>query len=733
MDRSSSVEDLRRRLREAEERAEEAEREQQEERQRAEREQQRAEREQQRAEREQQRAEREQQRAEEAEEQTRPTTLDEYISACHTSVFSKLTVETDPKLSSTGSITNPRHKWCPTNLRPWSDFLQQQRLTFGLLYETFPTETRAFENRNFLVGLGNRISRRSIADEKTLEYFLHNRLKEVDEVRSVFDLGNGIIFENHPHAISDVAEEVYKPPHKLTAPHLRLGLRAMNIYEEVVNRKTIPTSVDPDARFQYHAERLTAGLENDLLTTGEVIVFLRIDWDEPGTLFYHLAEPNAEVSAHPDHFHILMALDSPGEGRQHVQDERQRATQELKTWVEDFETTLRSIPEDERHAPKSSPGYQPVDYIGNWKRVEDEPIKRPTRKDGGEPSDDESGPHMPDTPSPTERRSGRGGRGEQGGQGTRRSRRILERRPQGGGGGGRGGRGGNNEQEVPFCTQKCLLGLVRGGTLDPRCNNHRSNRHGSRRTCAAHPIAHTDFVELLREQLERTLDDGITPLASGGTRGVLFKVTLLAYGYTFVSKGTVRAFMKDLEHEAAVYERLQPVQGVHVPVLLGAVDLHPMGRIYYYDHRVYVGMAMRSLRAIHQRGVVHRDTNGVMIIDVERALLLEPPRHPWKAETVDPSKATEKSRIRGRDEGRCSDDIRMVTAVFRARDVQQGITFASAGSPKSPLPRSIPQAAVAAKADTSIKPATIIARCYAPEKEKYFVASGWREEPVLDC
>lgn len=24
------------------------------------------------------------------------------------------------------------------------------------------------------------------------------------------------------------------------------------------------------------------------------------------------------------------------------------------------------------------------------------------------------------------------------------------------------------------------------------------------------------------------------------------------------------------------------------PVLLGAVDLHPMGRIYYYDHRVYV-------------------------------------------------------------------------------------------------------------------------------------------------
>ncbi|ELQ32294.1 hypothetical protein OOU_Y34scaffold01197g1 [Pyricularia oryzae Y34] len=228
-------------------------------------------------------------------------------------------------------------------------------------------------------GHGKRISVRKIADEKTLESFLHSsvedpvkaiigKLKEVEGVRSAFDLGNGIIFENHPHAISDVAEEVvyrdtpstppatpnhsldfnrlrpdqicvyrsndagserrtmiyiseYKPPHKLTAPHLRVGLRPMNIYKEVVNRKTIPTSMDPGARFQYHAERLTAaaitqtyhymiegGLEYGLLTTGEAIVFLKIDWREPETLFYHLAEPNAEVLAHPDHFHLCTAV-----------------------------------------------------------------------------------------------------------------------------------------------------------------------------------------------------------------------------------------------------------------------------------------------------------------------------------------------------------------------------------------------------------------------------------------
>ncbi|KAH6876846.1 hypothetical protein B0T10DRAFT_610192 [Thelonectria olida] len=810
MDGSRSVEELTRLLREAEQRAkeeqqraEEAEKERQKERQRAEE-----------AERERQK---ERQRAEASEQQTQPTTLDEYIAACHSLVFSNFNIERNRKLTSKGPITNPRNKWCPTNLRPWPDFLQEQRITFGTLYDTFPTDRRVFENRSFLSGLGSRMAKRKITDEKVLEYFLHNsvedpvkaimdQLKEVEEVRSAFHLGNGIVFESHPHAISDMAEEVvdrdtpstppstpdhrldlnqlrpdqicvyrsdnagstrrtmiyiseYKPPHKLTAPHLRLGLRPMNIYKDVVNRKTIPTSVDPDARFQYHAERLTAaaitqtyhymiegGLEYGLLTTGEAIVFLKIDWREPETLFYHLAEPDAEVSAHPDHFHLctavgqylafsLMALGSPGERRLRRQDERRQATEKLKTWMEDFETTLRSIPEDERHAPKSSPGYQPEAYEGidrspyvlRGKRrrpVGDEPVKEQSRRDPGESSDDESAPDLPDTPSPAERRTRRGGSEGQGGQGTRRSQRIMARRPRGGGGGG-----GSNEQDRPYCTQKCLLGLVKGGFLDPRCpnmalhsrqpNNHRSHCRGPSRTCARHLIDHAKFLELLWEQLERSLDDGITPLGQGGARGVLFKVSLLAYGYTFVSKGTVRAFAKDLEHEAAVYERLQPIQGIHVPVFLGAIDLRPMNRIYYYDHRVYVihmmflswggydldptgivggaeeqleGKAMRSLRAMHQQGVVHKDVrtanmlfnaeiNGVMMIDFERALLLEPPRRPlaqlvpnkrrWKPETVGPSKSAEKSSDRGQVSRTFSEDIGMMKIVFREHHIHK--------------------------------------------------------------
>ncbi|CAH0023545.1 unnamed protein product [Clonostachys rhizophaga] len=680
-------------------------------------------------------------------------------------------------------ITNPRDKWCPTNLRPWPDFLDQQRLIFGTLYDTFPAESRLFENRAFLAGLGNRISQRPIADEKMLEYFLHNsvedpvkaiiqQLKGVEEVRGAFEIGDGVIFENHPHALSDVSEEVvdretpstprtpdrrrdrdfnqlrpdqiciyrsddtlstrrtmvyvceYKPPHKLTAPHLRLGLRSMDIHRDVVNRKTIPTSVDPNDRFRYWADRLAAsavtqtyhymiesGLEHGLLTTGEAIVFLRIDWDEPETLYYHLAEPGPEASAHPTNFHIctavgqylaftLMALGS--HGREHRQEERRRATDKLKTWAEDFETTLRSIPKDERSASQEdSPGYQPTTY----KDVDRSPYilrkrkrraaggeidKTPLRKDDREdPSDDESAPRPPDTPTPAGRSTA---------QGPRRSQRLmLEPRPREGGGSGQG-------RGQQYCTQKCLLGLLKGSFLDLKCPNvalhYKSCAHVDVHSRARHPVGHPEWLELLWKQLEQSLDDGIEPLGLGGARGVLFKVTLLAYGYTFVGKGTVRAFIKDLEHEAAVYKRLERIQGLHVPAFIGAIDLRSMNKIYYYDHRVYVvhmtflswggssmaealnvgetaktlqNMAIRSLRAIHQEGVIHKDRNSVMMIDFERASLLEPPRLPLtqlvpnkrrrKPETIDRKHAADKSS--DRVSGEFSEDIHMAKTVFR--------------------------------------------------------------------
>jgi serine/threonine protein kinase len=184
---------------------------------------------------------------------------------------------------------------------------------------------------------------------------------------------------------------------------------------------------------------------------------------------------------------------------------------------------------------------------------------------------------------------------------------------------------------------------------------------------------------------------------------------------------TVRAFIKDLEHEAAVYERLKPIQGVYVPVFLGAIDLRSMNKIYYYDHRVYVvhmtflswggcnidkaqnigdinrsleDEAIRSLRAMHREGVIHKDvrlanmlfnpeTNGVMVIDFERALFLKPPRRPlaqlvpnkraWKSETMDANKVTGDSGKRIRSSQSFSEDIWLAKTAFLEWNTHRGI------------------------------------------------------------
>lgn len=252
---------------------------------------------------------------------------------------------------------------------------------------------------------------------------------------------------------------------------------------------------------------------------------------------------------------------------------------------------------------------------------------------------------MPGTPSPAQ---------------PRKAQRDPARRPRGDSGdagpSSRSGRASNRQ----YCTQKCLLGLVAGDVLDEECPNVTLHRRtdGYRH----HPVDHTAWLGLLREQLGRTLDDGVVPLGKQGARGVLFQVTLLAYGYTFVSKATTAGFVQELEHEANVYERLRPLQGIQVPVFLGAVDLREVGRTYYYDiqvHIIYLALlswggrsldemevsdeakvkreVVQSVRALHVHGVAHTDvrdanvlwdeaTGRAMVIDFEQAVLAERPR-----------------------------------------------------------------------------------------------------------
>ena len=646
-------------LREADERAERERRRAEEERSRAEEADERAEQERRRAEEERSRAEDEQRNREEAESKTKPTTFQEYIRACHTHLSKSLSIQIDKSLSTQGSITSTKNKPCPTLLMPWTEFpILQQRL-FERIYEYIPRDAELFSSIQYLIELGQNLCDRPLASEKDLEAYqrlaverptthIISHLQQIEEARLEFNLGGGIIFENHANTLSDGNEEVqqslqnlrisgkaqapssnpkprnadqicvykeadgtqslcmvveYKPAHKLSVFNLRAGLLradrgSMNIPEDVINRITIP--IDPEDKFVYHSERLTAaaltqtyeymienGLEYSKLTTGEADVFLQIKEDEPHTLYYHLTEPNIEAEAQSEvdillcrtaigqtSTFCLMALNS----KPRSQKWRNHALETAYRAVIDHEAILRQIPaEDKTLTPPSSVFHA---RIHPFKR---EPILLRPRKprkarnscasaiivheDPQSPSGSSDETSDFETPSKPKARARRSNTGQ---MRSAKTSQVVEE---------------SDVRQRQYCTHACLLGLVRKGPLDDTCPNvytHRAHGAGNH-----HALGRKSLAKQMLHQLTQDPDRGCEPLPKRGSRGTLFKLTLESYGYTFVAKGTVLAFEADLKHEGLVYRHLNKVQGGFKPasVYLGNISLV---RPYFLDFGVRI-------------------------------------------------------------------------------------------------------------------------------------------------
>ena len=149
-----------------------------------------------------------------------------------------------------------------------------------------------------------------------------------------------------------------------------------------------------------------------------------------------------------------------------------------------------------------------------------------------------------------------------------------------------------------------------------------------------------------------------------------------------------------------------------MPVFLGTVDLRAISRTYYYDFRVRIQYMMflswggesgtpaggtidtedlsrrllHSLRGLHACGVAHRDlrplnvllnreTEQVMIIDFERAFLMDPPRPPLASLAPNKrkrsvgncgaaDKSVSRSSLVGKGQQLIRDDTRAAMAMF---------------------------------------------------------------------
>ena len=445
----------------------------------------------------------------------------------------------------------------------------------------------------------------------------------------------------------------YKAPHKLSQDELVTGLVSeIQPKRDVINKegddfalaaKALATAVVTQL-FSYMVGK---GIQYGYVCTGQAFVFLHIP-DDPAMVYYYVCVPNQDVLDDDENrlhrtavaqvfaFIVQALRASPPPLSWHD------AAAGLDIWAVEYDDVLSRIPPSVRRDKRRVSLYKPQ----RWHGFTRSPIR--TRSHCAQidtqvrPRDDDDEEDAPPSPSADRlNRPGRKAATSGTGSGNRRGQR-------GRGGGRQGGAMRQRIQDQPYCTHKCLLGVVSGGPLDQACPN--AGKHGSRH------ISQEDFLQSLRAQLakDRGTDADSTPLYLSGSVGSLFKLRLSAHGYTLVAKGVETGHLGRLSHEKDVYDQLQHLQGNHVPVCLGLIRLvlpyycdggefehflllswagQPLSRcIDGLDKTRAVDLATKAYAELHRLQVLHVDAeprnilydaiNGtLMVIDFERAEL----------------------------------------------------------------------------------------------------------------
>lgn len=645
------------------------------------------------------------------------TTLPEYLDACHVHIFSRLRVR-DAESSTQGDPANATNKYRPERIREWVDFPSEQEEIWNQLMDVSFVAERHFTSLVVLEDVGQNVRRKMMGSEIDLGYFeqhaVQDRVEMIIEklfanerLRRIFKLHGEISFENHANTITDDTNPAgestarpradqfcvynrgpetnvpafiveYKAPHKVSLVRIRAGLREMDVslverYKGTKNVKKACSYLIAAIISQTYHYMIQAGLEYGYVCTGEAFIFLRIPSSEPTTVLYFLSIPSVEVgkatgfsndpgSSDDNRLHLtavgqvlaftLRSLQSAPRDQAWVDS----AQSQLEKWGDVDDTTISVIPEGlvsltepMQETRRGFARLSPVKTRSKGKaaaRFSCDP--QTSSKRSGKDEDDESSENEfdPDTPSRKPRASA--------------NIQVVMRPPASTERSGQASDGKGKSRQ--YCTHKCILGLVSGGSLDKTCPNVKD--HGVK----SHPIDQFGFIALLQKQLLRGNLDlhsilGCKSLHIHGARAALFEVTLFAYGYKLVAKGVPRESIPHLKREEKIYERLSPVQGIYVPVCLGSVDLTP--RPVWYDGIAqifrlmvlsYAGTLIRhhanvkdvkqfsqpagvALKAIHNTGVLHNDPHRrnmvwnaerscIMFIDFDRARIIEKERTP---------------------------------------------------------------------------------------------------------
>ncbi|PYH67158.1 uncharacterized protein BO88DRAFT_466581 [Aspergillus vadensis CBS 113365] len=628
-------------------------------------------------------------------EQTRQTTFAELIRYCHNCTSLCLRVES-PSRSTTGTVPAPKGKRCPLQLLPWTECtaIQQEIYHSVCTYLAPPGQPAAqvYPSRTVLKGFGEEFKKRAIISEQDLQSYerfgVENHVRDIiaelcriRAAREEFQLGNGIQFDNHANALDAVDADQsktdksansrpdqycihrvdgdknttimtveYKPPHKLSVENLRAGLRQMQFWDEVVRPDSVPTEGPEKLRYnaawlsgsavvqEYHV-MLQEGLEYSYLTNGFALVLLRVPYDNPGTLYYHLCEPNMEVNPDDELGSLQQPLTAVARvlclclmsfRSQYRDQEWRNATKKLPKWKTSFDHTRFQIPESElqqnppdseytaseytssepttsEYIPSSSPAPPPADTrrIPTRSRASCAwPNLTPHQAPGGRKRGLSQIASSPSSPS------------------AQRSAHLA------------------GDQYTPIGSQACNEVVSWMLIAQMSCSTDRGG------DSSQHPINAKTLIEQLKQQLDENIDRDCTPMGGCGASGVPFKVTCTAYGYTMVGKGTTPRRWEEVKREEVVYRVLDQAQASAVPVFLGAIDLaksyfvHGAGEICHMLIMAWGGEPIhkierdttitreiaRSEKEICSLGVSHQDLRSDNILwnaELGRALIID--------------------------------------------------------------------------------------------------------------
>jgi hypothetical protein len=110
---------------------------------------------------------------------------------------------------------------------------------------------------------------------------------------------------------------------------------------------------------------------------------------------------------------------------------------------------------------------------------------------------------------------------------------------------------GSNICYQQYCIQACLLGLARRHPLDKACPN--ISVYHALGPSSYYSLDCKTLAQLILYQLAQDPDNRYKLLGKQGACSTLFRLTLDIYRYTFVAKGTVRAFKANLKYKDIVY------------------------------------------------------------------------------------------------------------------------------------------------------------------------------------